>query len=137
MRVRLCGVALLCLCLIVGTVGETAAVSVGPVTGDGNDAGLLALRPADRRILAGLPTTTTVAVHARTGRVRFLGGSLSRPVMTARALRRAARSAGLARQSSTPAGGDTPLAPALAARVFLSRTASLFGVTDPARRPDP
>jgi bacillolysin len=123
------GAALLCLCLVLGMVAEVSAVT----TGRGADAGppgstVGALRTADRRLLAELPEDTTVGVHARTGRIRYLGGTSGRPLMRPTALRRAARTAGFGRA----AAGDA-LAPGVAARAFLSRTAPLFGVVDPQR----
>ena len=87
------------------------------------------LRAADRRILAGLPATATVAVHARTGRVRFLGGTRDSPLMRPAALRRSARCRGHRWRTSPRA----PSSPATAARAFLSRTATLFGVRHPER----
>ena len=120
---------MLCLCLVLGTVAEVSAVATGGYA----EAGTLAtgpdsLRTADRRILAELPADTTVGVHARTGRVRYLGGSPARPLMRPAALRRVARSTGLTRLTS-----EAALTPAVAARAFLSRTGSLFGVADTGR----
>jgi bacillolysin len=112
-------------------VSEVAAARIDPAdapgAATGADIGLDLLRSSDRRILAELPSTTTVGVHALTGRVRFLGGTPAAPLMRAAALRRVAISTGLAR---SPEG---VLSPATAARAFLSRTAILFGVADPAR----
>ena len=128
--VRVPGAALLCLCFLVGMVAEVAAARVDAVdvAGAGSaDIALTSLRSSDRRILAGLPATTTVGIHAGTGRVRFLGARPAAPLMRAATLRRVARSTGLARSS------ERVLSPATAARAFLSRTATLFGVADPAR----
>ena len=115
MSIRVPGAALLCLCLL---LSMAASVLAAPID---------ALGRSDRRILAELPATTLVGIHARTGRVRFLGGTPAAPLMRAAAVRRLARSSGLARSSVRA------LSPATAARAFLSRTATLFGVGDPGR----
>ena len=131
MRVRVPGAALLCLLLLVSMVAEVAAARVAPPGTAGRTlsagASMDSLRSSDRTVLAGLPSTTTIGIHARTGRVRFLGGTPARPLMGAATLRRVARSTGLASSS------ERVLTPSTAARTFLSRTATLFGVSDPAR----
>ena len=114
-----------------GTVAEVAAAPIDPshTAGATTSAAVdeASLRASDRRILRRLPATTTVAIHAQTGRVRFLGGTIATPLMRASALRRVARSTGLARSA------ERVLSPATAARAFLEGTATLFGVSDPAR----
>jgi len=130
-RVQVTGAALLSLCLVLGVVAEAAAAPVAPVISGavstlGSD--LDALRPSDRRILGELPATTTVGVHAQTGRVRFLGGTSAKPLMRATSLRRVAQVARI-----TGAFADGALPPATAARAFLSRTAAMFGIDRPAR----
>ncbi len=130
-RVRVTGAALLCLCLLLGMVADTAAAPKGPaatVLGTSGPRTIDTLRTADRRILDQLPASTTVGIHAGTGRVRFLGGTSARPLMRTTLLRRVAGTTGRARVADTVA-----LAPSVAARAFLARTAPLFGVSDPTR----
>jgi bacillolysin len=127
-KVRLIGILGVGLCLLVSAIPGVAAVSADPSGWPSSGSGVASLRASDRRILDELPPGVAIGIHARTGRVRFLGGSAERPLMTPRALRRTALAAGLSRP-----GDERALSPAVAARAFLARTAPLFGVTDPGR----
>ena len=79
--------------------------------------------PADRAILATLPSPARISYHAETGRVRYLGGRADRPLFSASRLRSVAATPG--------PGWSDPLAPVTAARTFLRHSGPLFGLDGP------
>jgi len=79
-KVRLIGILAAGLCLLVSAMPGVAAVSVEPRDPAPTDRGVASLRASDRRILGDLPPNVRIGIHARTGRVRFLGGSAGRPL---------------------------------------------------------
>ncbi len=112
-------IALVCASLDV-TAGAASQISVG-IVADETRIALASLPEADRRLVRQrLPGGTRVAVHAGTGRVRFLGAEGGRQLLDA-------SDVGIAR-----ARGERPRA-AATARAFLGRTGRLFGETRPAR----
>jgi bacillolysin len=109
------------------TSARWGARSVSAVLGSGAR-GPVSLGTTDRVILRALPNDARVALHAQTGRVRFLAGSARRPLATAASLRLPLAAPGSAR---TAASGPAFAAGATVtiARAFLHATAPLFGIS--------